>query len=33
MKPKASTRAFFAAWQATAGRSLFDLMHDYVYLR
>ena len=33
MKPRASTRAFFAAWQASAGRSLFDLLHGYVYLR
>jgi ferredoxin len=33
MKPRASTRAFFAAWHATAGSSLFDLTHGYVYLR
>jgi ferredoxin len=33
MKPKSSTRSFFAEWRASAGLSLFDLMHGYVYLR
>ena len=33
MKPKASTRSFFAEWKSSAGLSLFDLMHGYVYLR
>ena len=33
MKPKPSTRSFFAEWKASAGLSMFDLMHGYVYLR
>jgi ferredoxin len=33
MKPKPSTRSFFAEWKASVGLSLFDLMHGYVYLR
>lgn len=33
MKPRSSTRSFFAEWRASAELSWFDFLHGYVYLR
>lgn len=33
MRPKPSTRSFFAEWKASPHLTLFDLVHGYVYLR
>jgi Pyruvate/2-oxoacid:ferredoxin oxidoreductase delta subunit len=33
MKPKPSTRSYYAEWKATPGLTWFDLVHGYVYFR